>query len=72
MLINSGNRSQEFFRDFRPSLQPFIQNRFLIGIFVYEGAGHAFNRDVDPGHYNAAAAKLARERTLAFLKSHIA
>ena len=43
-----------------------------VEIFVYEGAGHAFNRDVDPGHYDAAAAKLARERSLAFLKSHIA
>jgi carboxymethylenebutenolidase len=43
-----------------------------VEIFVYEGAGHAFNRDVDPAHYNAAAAKLARERSLAFLKSHIA
>jgi carboxymethylenebutenolidase len=43
-----------------------------VEIFVYEGAGHAFNRDVDPVHYNAAAAKLARERSLAFLKSHIA
>jgi dienelactone hydrolase len=32
----------------------------------------AFNRDVDPSHYNAAAAKLARERSLAFLKTHIA
>lgn len=43
-----------------------------VEIFVYEGAGHAFNRDVDPTHYNAAAAKLARERTLAFLKANIA
>jgi carboxymethylenebutenolidase len=43
-----------------------------VEIFVYEGAGHAFNRDVDPAHYNAAAAKLARERTLTFLKTHIA
>jgi carboxymethylenebutenolidase len=43
-----------------------------VEIFVYEGVGHAFNRDVDPGHYNAAAAKLARERSLAFLKAHIA
>ena len=43
-----------------------------VEIFVYEGAGHAFNRDVDPSHYHAAAAKLARERSLAFLKSHIA
>jgi carboxymethylenebutenolidase len=43
-----------------------------VEIFVYEDAGHAFNRDVDPAHYNASAAKLARERTLAFLKTHIA
>jgi carboxymethylenebutenolidase len=43
-----------------------------VEVFVYEGAGHAFNRDVDPGHYNAAAAKLARERTLAFLKANVA
>jgi carboxymethylenebutenolidase len=43
-----------------------------VEIFVYEGAGHAFNRDVDPAHYHAEAAKLARERTLAFLKANIA
>jgi carboxymethylenebutenolidase len=43
-----------------------------VEIFIYEGTGHAFNRDADPAHYNAAAAKLARERSLAFLKSHIA
>jgi len=43
-----------------------------VEIFVYEGAGHAFSRDVDPTHYNAAAAKLARERSLAFLKTHVA
>jgi len=43
-----------------------------VQIFVYEGAGHAFNRDVDPAHYNAEAAKLARERSLAFLKENVA
>jgi carboxymethylenebutenolidase len=43
-----------------------------VEVFIYEGAGHAFNRDVDPAHYNAAAAKLARERTLAFLKTNVA
>lgn len=43
-----------------------------VEIFIYAGAGHAFNRDPDPTKYHAASAKLARERTLRFLKSHIA
>jgi carboxymethylenebutenolidase len=43
-----------------------------VEIFVYEGAGHAFNRDPDPNSYRADAAKLARERTLEFFATHIA
>jgi carboxymethylenebutenolidase len=43
-----------------------------VEIFIYEVAKHAFNRDVDPAHYNAEAAKLARERTLEFLKANVA
>ena len=34
-------------------------------VFVYEGAGHAFNRDASPAHYHAAAAREAHARTLA-------
>ncbi len=40
-------------------------------VYVYEGAGHGFNRDVG-ATYDAAAASLARERTLAFLQAHLA
>ncbi len=43
-----------------------------VEVFVYEGAGHAFNRDADPNAFHAASAKLARERTLAFLKQNLA
>ena len=39
-------------------------------VFTYPGAGHAFNRDGTPA-YHADSAKLARERTLAFLREHI-
>jgi carboxymethylenebutenolidase len=39
------------------------------GLHVYPGAGHAFNRDVDPRHFHPASAALARKRTLAFLES---
>ena len=35
-------------------------------VHVYPGAGHAFNRDIDPGHYHADAAALALRRTLDF------
>ncbi|NUS60025.1 MAG: dienelactone hydrolase family protein [Lysobacter sp.] len=40
-------------------------------VFVYEGAGHAFNRDVDPKVYNEAAATLAWQRTIDFLEEQL-
>jgi carboxymethylenebutenolidase len=42
-----------------------------VSIHVYEGAEHGFNCDARAS-YNADAAKLARERSLAFLKANIA
>jgi len=42
-----------------------------VEIFMYEGAGHAFANEARPS-YVAEAAKLARERSLAFLKGNIA
>ena len=43
-----------------------------VEIYVYEGAGHAFNRDPHPDAYHAPSAKLARERSLEFLKKNLA
>ena len=40
-------------------------------VFVYEGTGHAFNRDVDPKVYGAESAKLAWQRTLEFLEAQL-
>ncbi|TAN04240.1 MAG: dienelactone hydrolase family protein [Rhodanobacteraceae bacterium] len=40
-------------------------------VYVYEHCGHAFNRDVDKNVYNAAAAKLAWQRTLAFFDENL-
>jgi carboxymethylenebutenolidase len=40
-------------------------------IYVYEGAGHAFNNDSNPSRYNEKAAKLAWERTIAFFKEKL-
>jgi carboxymethylenebutenolidase len=41
-----------------------------VEIFVYEGAGHGFNCD-QRGSYDAAAAALALDRTLAFFARHL-
>lgn len=41
-----------------------------VQIYLYEDAGHAFNRDVGDS-YDAESAMLARERSLAFLKQHL-
>ncbi len=41
-------------------------------IHMYEGANHAFNNDTAPARYDAAAAKLALDRTLAFFRKHLA
>ena len=41
-------------------------------LFVYEGAQHAFYNDTAPTRYNEAAAKLAWERTITFLKQTLA
>ena len=41
-------------------------------VHVYPGAGHAFNRDVDTGHYRADSATLALRRTLDFFTTALA
>jgi carboxymethylenebutenolidase len=40
-------------------------------LHMYEGVDHAFNNDTGPARYNAEAAKLAWERSLAFLAKHL-
>jgi carboxymethylenebutenolidase len=39
--------------------------------FTYEGANHAFNDDTNAARYDAAAAKLAWQRTLDFFAQHL-
>ncbi len=41
-------------------------------VHVYEHAGHAFNRDIDPTHYDPVGAPLALQRSMAFFDEHLA
>lgn len=59
-----------------PSIPPDVveqhrQKQPQARVHVYEGAGHAFNRDVDPHAYHEAAAKPAWERTLQFFEEQL-
>jgi len=40
-------------------------------LYVYEGVNHAFNNDTSPARYNAAAAQLAWQRTLALFEKQL-
>jgi carboxymethylenebutenolidase len=40
-------------------------------VYTYATAGHAFNRDIDPSHYDAPSAKLAQDRALAFFERNL-
>ena len=40
-------------------------------IHIYDGVQHAFNNDTSAARYDKAAADLAWERTVAFLKQHL-
>lgn len=42
-----------------------------VPIFVYDDAGHAFNRSMDPKSYVADAARLAKSRSLLFFEQHL-
>lgn len=40
-------------------------------LYMYEGAGHAFNNDSNPGRYNKEAAELAWGRTIDFFRKKL-
>jgi len=67
--------TQLHFGDRDPTIAPAaierIRAAYPRGEFFVYAAGHAFNNDSRPGHYDAAAATLARERTREFLRQHI-
>lgn len=56
--------------------QPWIDALKAAGVpataWFYEGKHHAFNNDTSAERYDADAAKLAWDRTIAFLKQHLA
>ena len=52
-------------------VQKVLSDNKQVTVHVYKGQDHAFARQ-DGNHYNAAAAKLANERSVSFFKEHLA
>lgn len=67
VLAHFGDQDQWISLD---SVQAFRARHPGVQVHVYDAAHHGFNCD-QRGSYNAAAAQLARERTLAFLAQHV-
>jgi carboxymethylenebutenolidase len=42
----------------------------LVEVFTYKGAGHAFNREGNAA-FHSVSARIARDRTIAFLRGHV-
>lgn len=47
------------------------KNNIPYELYIYKGANHAFHNDTAPTRYNAEAAKLAWERTIAFFGKYL-
>jgi carboxymethylenebutenolidase len=47
------------------------KNNIRYELYLYEGVNHAFHNDTAPTRYNEAAAKLAWQRTIEFLKKYL-
>lgn len=48
------------------------QSNIEYQLFIYQGVNHAFNNDTSPTRYNAAAAKLAWQRSMELFKNKLA
>ena len=69
VMLHFGEKDDHIGPDQR---DPVKRNHPEVEIYMYAGAGHAFNREPDPAAFVAEAAKVARERSVAFLKKSLA
>ena len=72
MLLQYGALDDRVNATGRPWLAALQAARVPVQAYFYDGANHAFNNDTAPERYDAAAARLAWERTIAFLREKLA
>jgi carboxymethylenebutenolidase len=69
VMLHFGDRDPSIPMDAVEKIKAAVDPK-LVQVFVYPGAGHAFNRFGNEA-YHEPSARLARQRTLEFLRQHI-
>lgn len=69
-LMHLAGADEYISQDAQDAIKKALAGRSNVTIYTYPGCNHAFSRH-GGAHYDAAAAKLANERTSAFLKAHL-
>ncbi|HEY9630580.1 MAG TPA: dienelactone hydrolase family protein [Coleofasciculaceae cyanobacterium] len=70
LLLHMGRNDEYVSSDAQASIQQGLKGNLLVTIYHYEGVSHGFGR-AGSAAYRQAAAELAHDRTLAFLKQHL-
>jgi carboxymethylenebutenolidase len=70
MLIHLAEEDEYISKEAQARIMAAFTNSANVGIHTYAGCNHAFARHTG-AHYNAAAAHLANERTVAFLSKNL-
>jgi carboxymethylenebutenolidase len=70
LILHMGGNDEYVSPSAQASIQQGLKDNPFVTIYRYEGVSHGFSR-VGSSAYRKAAAELARDRTLAFLKQHL-
>lgn len=70
MLVHLAEEDEYISKEAQAKIKAAFANSANVGIYSYPGCSHAFARHTG-AHYDAAAAHLANERTLAFLSKNL-
>jgi carboxymethylenebutenolidase len=70
LLMHMASKDQFVPPEAQEKIEAALDDHHQVQLYVYEGQDHAFSR-VGGEHYDASAATLANDRTLAFLKENL-
>lgn len=71
LLLHVAEEDEFVDKDQQARMREALAKHPKIEMYSYAGASHAFARQTDPTHYKADAAKLANQRTEAFLMTNL-